>query len=163
MTCAAVVGLGRENRFALGAAIGMPDISISARATRCDGTRTATLGRPAVTRSGHLSFLLQDQRQRARPERQREFPRAGRHAGRQLADLADVGDMHDQRIGGRPLLRVEDLLHGREIERMRAKAVHGLGGKDDQLAVAQRLRRFFDGRRIGAFAIDGQNAGRLSR
>ena len=52
-----MVGLGREKRLALGAAIGMPDISISARATRCDGTRTATLGKPAVTRSGIAGFF----------------------------------------------------------------------------------------------------------
>ena len=44
--------------LALGAAIGMPDISINARATRCDGTRTATFGRPAVTRSGTSGFFL---------------------------------------------------------------------------------------------------------
>ena len=52
-----MVGLGRENRFALGAATGTPAISINARATRCDGTRNATLGKPAVTGSGIAGFL----------------------------------------------------------------------------------------------------------
>ncbi len=51
-TCAAVVGLGRPKELALGAAIGMPAAAISARATGCDGTRTPTSGRPAVTTSG---------------------------------------------------------------------------------------------------------------
>jgi hypothetical protein len=52
-----MVGLGREKRLALGAAIGIPAVSINARATRCDGTRNATLGSPAVTRSGTSGFF----------------------------------------------------------------------------------------------------------
>ena len=52
MTCEACVGLGREKRFALGAATGTVAASMIARATGCTGTRTATLERPAVTSSG---------------------------------------------------------------------------------------------------------------
>jgi len=51
-TWAACVGLGREKRFALGAAIGMPAAASSARATGCAGTLTATVSSPAVTSSG---------------------------------------------------------------------------------------------------------------
>ena len=46
------VGLGRENRFALGAATGRPARAISARAMGCEGTLIATVARPAVTSSG---------------------------------------------------------------------------------------------------------------
>ena len=56
-TCAARVGLGRENRFALGAAIGMPAARSSACATGCEGTRIATDGNPAVTSSGTIRLF----------------------------------------------------------------------------------------------------------
>ena len=51
-TCSAVVALVRVNRLALGAAIGTPAARISAWATGWLGTRTATVGRPAVATSG---------------------------------------------------------------------------------------------------------------
>ena len=51
-TCAAVVGLGRPERFALGAAMGVCAAQISARATGCEGMRTATVSSPAVTSRG---------------------------------------------------------------------------------------------------------------
>ena len=54
-TCAADVGLGRENRLALGAAIGTPAAASSARATGWTGTLTATVSNPAVTSSGTTS------------------------------------------------------------------------------------------------------------
>ena len=67
-TSGAVVGLGRPERLALGAAMGTPAASISARATGCEGMRTATVASPAVTRRGTLLALGEDQRQRPRPE-----------------------------------------------------------------------------------------------
>src|SRR2546430_495152 len=51
-TCPAVVGDSSAERLALGAATGTPAASSSARATGCAGTRTATVGPPAVTASG---------------------------------------------------------------------------------------------------------------
>ena len=56
-TSAAVVGLGRPERLALGAAMGTPAVSISALATGCEGMRTATVASPAVTRDGTFSLL----------------------------------------------------------------------------------------------------------
>eukprot|EP01139_Manchomonas_bermudensis_P005025 Amastigsp_a174555_19.p2 type:complete len:202 gc:universal Amastigsp_a174555_19:697-92(-) len=50
--CMAVVGEGRPDRFADGAATGTPASSMSRLAMGCDGMRTATDGWPAVTRSG---------------------------------------------------------------------------------------------------------------
>ena len=55
--CAASVGLGRPERLPLGAAMGRPHASISARATGCEGMRMATLSSPAVTTAGTISFL----------------------------------------------------------------------------------------------------------
>ena len=84
---AALVGLGREKRFALGAATGMPAAAISACAIGCDGTRTPTVGKSGRHRCGNARLLLKNQRQRAGPERPREFARelperASRHARR---------------------------------------------------------------------------------
>ncbi len=139
-TCAAVVGLGREKRFALGAAIGTPAISISARATRCDGARSATFGKSGGDEIRNRRLLRKNQRERPGPERQRELARGRRERRRALRHLADVRDVHDQRIGGRPFLRVEDLLHGGFVECVRTEAVDGFGGKRDEFAVANRLR-----------------------
>ena len=56
-TWAAVVGLGRPERLALGAAMGLRAASISALAAGWAGKRTATVSRPAVTASGTASDL----------------------------------------------------------------------------------------------------------
>lgn len=52
MTCLAAVGLGLPLRLALGAATGTLHAFNSAAATGCEGIRTATVGRDAVTTSG---------------------------------------------------------------------------------------------------------------
>lgn len=52
-----VVGLGRPDRFADGAATGMPHARKNARATGCAGQRTPTVFKPAVT-SGGISTCL---------------------------------------------------------------------------------------------------------
>ena len=56
-TCFAVVGLGRPERLALGAATGRAAASISARASGWAGKRTATVESPAVTSGGTRSDL----------------------------------------------------------------------------------------------------------
>ena len=122
-TCAAEVGLGREKRFALGAATGTPQVSISARATRCAGTRTATDGRPAVTASGTAGFL-EHKGERSRPERQRQRARRWRNAGSDEPELPHVRDVHDERVGGGAPLRFEDPLHGRRVERWAPRPYH---------------------------------------
>ena len=55
MTCSAFVGLGRPDVFALGAAIGTPDLLISSNATGWSGIRIATVSSPPVTQSGTWS------------------------------------------------------------------------------------------------------------
>ena len=103
-TCSAVVGESSVNRFALGAAIGICAASINARAIGCAGIRRPTLGSPAVTISGTLGLLGNDDRQRAGPETLGEaFGIIGPFA-RQLAGHFDRGHMDDQRArSGRPL------------------------------------------------------------
>ena len=51
----AVVGLTRPNRFALGAASGLPNARMISAKTGCALIRTATVSRPAVTMSGTIS------------------------------------------------------------------------------------------------------------
>src|SRR5438093_12161674 len=51
-TCSARVGDKWDDRLALGAASGNPVACSNAWATGCDGTRSATVGPPAVTKAG---------------------------------------------------------------------------------------------------------------
>ena len=55
-TEAAVVGLGRPEMLADGAAIGTPAARIIARATGCSGMRMPTVSRPPVMRSGTMAL-----------------------------------------------------------------------------------------------------------
>ncbi len=54
--------------------------------------------------------------------------------------LVVAGYVHDQRIPCRPLLRLEDCLHRRRVEGIRAQPVNGLGGERHSAAPAQELR-----------------------
>ena len=53
--CRAQVGLGRPDRFPLGAATGTPAARITARARGWPGHRTPTVSRPQVTALGTFS------------------------------------------------------------------------------------------------------------
>ena len=55
ITWLALVGLGRPERFALGAAIGILHSCNNALATKWDGIRIATVSRPPVVSYGILS------------------------------------------------------------------------------------------------------------
>ena len=57
-TCCAVVGDGRPDRLALGAAIYTPESFMSLMATGCDGILMATVSSPPVVVCGTTSFLL---------------------------------------------------------------------------------------------------------
>ena len=52
------LGLGLPERFALGAAIGTPALSISERAISFSGMRTATVENPPVALLGTVNFAL---------------------------------------------------------------------------------------------------------
>ena len=56
-TACAVVGLGRPDILALGAAIGVFDNLINSRAISLSGMRTATVSSPPVTELGTISDL----------------------------------------------------------------------------------------------------------
>ena len=56
-TVSASVGLGLPDKFAEGAATGVPARRISCAATGCDGIRTATVSSPALTSSGTILLL----------------------------------------------------------------------------------------------------------
>ena len=56
MTCSAQVGDGRPLELAEGAASGTPAASIRARATACDGMRTAIVIWPHVTASATIGL-----------------------------------------------------------------------------------------------------------
>ena len=57
ITCCADVGLGYPEILADGAAIGLPESSISLCITGCEGTRIPTVSRPPDVIIGILSFL----------------------------------------------------------------------------------------------------------
>ena len=153
-----MVGLGREKRLALGAATGTPAVSISARATRCAGTRTATLGRPAVTMSGTAGFFGRISVRGPAQQASASARAAERHARGHQSQLPDVREVHDEGIGGGPLFRGEDLRHRHRIECVGAQAVHRLGGKRHERTGAQRGSRLLDGGRVGALGVNRQHA-----
>ena len=157
-TCSAVVGLGRENRFALGAAIGTPAISTRARATRWTGTRIATFGSPAVTMSGMVGRFGRISVKRAGPKRQPEQSRARRNGGGKRRELADVCDVDDERVCRRALFGREDSGDGRFVLRVCAQSVDRLGRKRDELARPQGCGCLVDDIRIGPDTVHLQHS-----
>ena len=156
---AAVVGLGLEKRFALGAATGTPAISISARATRCAGHTHRHVRQAGGHHVGIAGCFRENQRQRARPERQAELARSGRHARGHLRQLPDVRDVHNQRIGGRALLGLEDPRH-RHRDRARWRRGRRRSRwetpRDGLRAIAAAASSIADGIRL--VAIDGEHS-----
>src|SRR5699024_4551426 len=57
-TCSAAVGLGFPEIFALGAAIGRPELEIKSNATSLSGIRTPTVVNPAVTLDASFPLLF---------------------------------------------------------------------------------------------------------
>ena len=82
----------------------------------------------------------QDQRQRSRPEALGQSQRQRRNRGGDGRERGGVGDVDDQRIAVRSLLRGEDALNRGGIRRVGAQAVDRLGGEGDEAARAQQLR-----------------------
>ena len=116
---------------------GRPPRSISARATGCAGTRKATVGSPALTRSAERRIrrgAAATRRQRSRPER---LAPAAAHPARMRASRSAssrVGNMHDQRIETRPPLGLEDPRHRLAVEGIGAQAIDRFGRKGDETA-----------------------------
>ena len=136
-TCAARVGLGRPERFALGAAIGTPAASMRARATGWSGTRTATVGRPAVTTSGTLLRFARTIVSGPGQKRAASARASGGISGTSLPDHRQAGDVDDERVVVGPSLRLEDPPHRLRVEGVGPEAVDRLRREGDRLAPLQ--------------------------
>ena len=158
-TCAAVVGLMRPERLALGAAMGSFTASSSAlrnrmvRGAKRNGVET---GADEVG-NGAVSLARQHQRQWSRPEGAHQFPRSVVDGGVALR-LCQSEHMHDQRIEARAVLGGKDLGDSGGVERIGAEPVHRLGGKGDDLAPRQGFRGAADGLFIGGDDRHGERA-----
>ncbi len=87
----------------------------------------------------HVAGARQHHGQRPGPERLGQ-PRGDlRHLAHPAMQEARAVEVHDHRVTRRAALDLEDLGHRGRVLRVGAEAVHGLGGKRDQLAVAQCL------------------------
>ena len=79
---------------------------------------------------------------------------------RHHAQLLLVDDVDDQRIPRRPLLGLEDSLHRRLVESIRAQSVDGLGRERHRASAAQQFGALGQGRhrcrRIDGVGIDSQ-------
>ena len=133
------VGLGRENRFALGAATGRPAYCDQCpRDWDATGTRMATVARPAVTSSRHTRTIACSTIVSGPGQKRAASSRAAsRHLDDERRHVVNCRDVNDQRIVGGPLLRGEQSLDRASIERMRTEPVDGLGRKCDEPAGAQ--------------------------
>ena len=143
-TCAAVVGLGRPERFALGAATGTPARRIRSRATP-SGIRTATVSRPAVTREGTRDFF---ERTRVRGPGQKRAMSFVAGAGTFRATFRSIVRSLTWTITGLscgPSLRREDLRDRLLVERVRPEAVDRLRREGDELAAPEPRRRGAEG------------------
>jgi hypothetical protein len=138
--------------LALGAAIGRSAAAMSARATSCAGTRTATEGIPAVTMSGIRSAFGRTTVSGPGQKRATSRRAASGHAATTVEQRRRFGEVDDQRIERRPVLDVEDARDGGVVGGVGAEAVDRLGGEGDDAAGAQlkprrgRRRRGLRGR-----------------
>ena len=137
-TCAAVVGLTRPKRFALGAAMPATPASPAPREQGVgDRMRRAAQADRRLAGGGgggDAGPARDDHRQRPGPERLDRVARDRRQRRAKRSAPAAVGDVDDQRVPGRPPLEREDLGDRLVAVGARAEAVHGLGRKRDQLA-----------------------------
>ena len=117
---AAVVGLTRPKRLALGAATPATPVRrrrprSSACATGCDGQRRPMVSCPPAAAARHAGLARHDQRQRPGPEGLHQLLRERRQrlreARQRLAPVAS-GHVHDQRMVAGPALGGEDAGHG---------------------------------------------------
>ena len=134
-TCAAAVGLGRPERFALGAATGTPASSMSLRATGCSGSRMATVSSPAVTFAGTRAdfgkIIVSGPGQKASIIRRAPL---GRLAIDQRPQLFGTADVQNQRVVAGTALRLKDPRDRRGVQPVCPEAVDRFRRKGDQLA-----------------------------
>ena len=143
-----VVGLTAPEGLAEGAASGPPKAASRRRASGCAGTRSATVGRPAVASVGEagVGAARQHQRQRARPEAAASARGLGREARRARSAAARSATWTISGLNaGRPLaakMRGDRAI----VAGVGAEAVDRLGREGDELARARAARRRRGGR-----------------
>ena len=122
-----MVGEGRENRLALGAAIGTPAVAINACAN------AGAIGGYAI---GHTGALGQYQCQCPRHEGVGQLLNQGFDAGEIgiARNVAPMGDMQNERITVRPLFGLEDAVDRYWIESVGAETVDSFSRKRHQAA-----------------------------
>src|SRR5262249_18347743 len=101
----------------------------------------------------------QHDRQRTRPELDREIAGGAGDVDDERRDVVDACDVDDQRIVRWSLLGGEHALHRASIERVRAESIDRLGWKGDKAARAQALRRPGDQFPVGSRWIDSKYLG----
>ena len=86
-------------------------------------------------RHGHPVRFGKDQRHRPRPAGVHQGAgHGGGPGGDQRVELVDMADVHDQRIVAGAALGLEDAADRGRVQRVRAQAVYGFGGKGHQFA-----------------------------
>ena len=92
----------------------------------------------------HGVGLVQQQGQRAGPERFGQPPRGVGNVFRPARQLPGAGQMHDQRVVRRALFRRENAAHSLGVQGVGGQPVHGFGGHGHQPAGAQQAHGFVD-------------------
>ena len=136
ITAVAEVAVMLPKRFALGAAIGLSTVLMTALKTRFELIPHCHRGLPGGREAGDEGTLGQDERERPGPE----LPDEPIHGPLDLlGDLRDLGEkvapreMDDERVGGGPALGLEDPTERGLRGRISCEPVDGLGGKGHDL------------------------------
>ena len=158
-TCSASVGDSSVERLALGAAIGAPTARSSASATGWAGTRTATVGPPAVVASGTAAFRGTTSVSGPGQKRRASRSATSGHAAATCFTCCSVGNVDDDGIVGRAALGGEDAAHGGRVQGEGAEAVDRLRREGDQSAAAQHRRRPRDPLGLRRVGVHGEDFG----
>ena len=140
-TCAAVVGLMRPERLALGAAMGSLAAASSARATGWTGARSAMVSRPALTRSAMAHPAARVSTSDSGPGQKASASVARRVVDDGVASAsASPGTCTISGLKRGRSLAANTLATARRVERIGAEPVDRLGRKGDDLGPRDRAR-----------------------
>lgn len=123
------------------------------------GHANGNRGAPAGHDVRHATCLGKDECQRPRPETFGECSRLLRPVGNDGLQHRLVRDVNDQRIDGRPALRVEDSLHGERVESVCPETVDRFRRERDQAARANDFRSRHKRGHIRVLRVNAQSTG----